>query len=556
MLRELTKTLFEIAFASLTGETKTGEKERLQLLEELHTKFEALSEAKTKTIAGKSRPAGDFLVVPDSDKPSEWALPVKVNGKPDRRLAGGAWAALFSESGFRGNVYEGPDKAGAKRRLRALYKAEGWDAPTAEVAMEEFGDSMLSPVFAPTALTFADMAAADEANQTADNVRHLSRRFQTLFGNVMFSEEVTDKMGAVRGLVDELALLMGETPTAEVGPSGFEEQLAIIALNRVLDATGEVQLGELHADGVAVEARDATEADLSEVKAAIESGRRSPVVVDFCILKPGPGNKKHNRYYPAGVVKRDIHVFEGVDVYATDHKEKERNERTKKGKVLQCPAYFTEDGSPIARTLIYDPDQAEKTRNRADANALNTMQCSIRGKGEVIPGAINGRQYSIVQEMTKGLYLDLVSKGGAGGHAQALVESENGGEPVKDKENKTTLDTDDVDTTEVDIEENEADQEPDETPVMLESAVVDAALAETRLPSAFKVALGKGEYADAGALQEAIDESIAEYKKATGSGRVVDLGESEPPEAQTLTVEEVHKRHDERVEAVFAEVGL
>lgn len=482
-IAELTRTVFEIAFASLTGETETGEKERLEMLEELHTDFESLSE------------------------------PVAA------------------------------------------------DANETDVA--ECG--LVDVVFAPTALTFADMAAADAANQTADNVRDLSRRFQTLFGNVMFSEEVEDKMTAVRGLVDELSVLMGETPTAEsvavegtiglhyppdghIYPSGDGDKWV----------SAPVSLDELHADGVAIEARDATEADLSEAGVQVETSeneRRRSVIVDFRILKPGPGNKKHNRYYPNDVVKRDIHVFEGVDVYATDHIMKERNEETKKGKVLQCPAYFMEDGSPIARVLIYDPDQAEKTRNRADADALDTLQCSIFGKGKAAPGQVNGQRHSVVQEMTKGLYLDLVSTGGAGGQAQTLVESDSGGETMNDTEEKTTPDSD-VDTTEVDIEESEAEQETDETPVMLESAAVDAVLAETNLPSAFRTALRWGDYADADALQEAIAEAIAEVKKLTGSGAVVGLGETEPPEAETWTDEEVHKRHDERVAVKFAEVGL
>lgn len=408
----------------------------------------------------------------------------------------------------------------------------------AEVDTQELYDI---PVFTPTAMTFADMAAADEANETADNVRHLSRRFQMLFDNVMFSEGIDDKIGAVRGLVDEFAMLMGETPTMEADPP-------------------EAPLGELHADGVAVEvARDATEADLSEVETAIETGRRAPVVVDFRMLQPGPGNKKHRRYYPADVLKRDIHVFDGADVYATDHIHKERNEETKKGQVLQCPAYFMEDGSPIGRVLIYDPYQAEKARNRADAGALDTLQCSIFGKGKATPGQVDGQNYSIVQEMTRGLYLDLVSSGGAGGQAQTLVESENGGETMNDTEEKTTPDAD-TEVTEVDIEESatgEAEPEADETPQpMLESEAIDTALAEVKLPKFVKAALSVGQYADTDALQEAVADAIAEVKKMTGSGNVVGLGESETPKAETLTVEEREQRATDDFNDIMREVGL
>jgi len=56
-------------------------------------------------------------------------LPVTNNeGKPDHGLMGDAWAALHG--GFRGNKYEGPDKAEAIAKLEKLYKSEGMDLPT------------------------------------------------------------------------------------------------------------------------------------------------------------------------------------------------------------------------------------------------------------------------------------------------------------------------------------------------------------------------------------------------------------------------------------------
>jgi hypothetical protein len=538
---QIAQSAIEVGLAFMTGETQVPQADGLRLLEALQGDLATLEEAKTKKVSGRTHSAGDFLVVEDREKTGTWHLPVKVNGVPNRGLAGNAWAAVFNPRGFRGNVYEGPDKSGARRRLRALYKAEGWETPTAESAMEEFGRESMSSVFAPTALTFADMADADAASETAENVRHLSRRFQTLFTNIMFSDEVEDKMGAVRGLVDELAVLMGEG-AAEVETDDTD--------------AADDPLAEMHADGVAVEvARDATDEDLSEVEAAIESGRRAPVVVDFRILRPGPGNKKHNRYYPRDVLERDIHVFESVDVFATDHNHKERSEETKKGKVLQCPAYFMEDGSPIARTLIYDPDQAEKTRNRADAGALNTLECSIFGKGNAKAGTVDGKQYSIVEAMTRGIYLDLVSKGGAGGQAQSLVESENGGEAMNEEQTKTEP-TLDEEVKEVDIQEGEAEQETDNAPQMLDEAAVEAALAETNLPKFASNLLRQLKYQTAEELQEKIAETTAFVKKTTGSGQVQDLGESEPPEAETLTVEEVQKRHEERLALVDREVGL
>lgn len=73
---------------------------------------------------------GDFLVVEDPDKPSTWHLQVKKNGKPDHGLMGAAWAALHE--GYRGNKYDGPNKAQALKDLVALYKSEGMETPSAD----------------------------------------------------------------------------------------------------------------------------------------------------------------------------------------------------------------------------------------------------------------------------------------------------------------------------------------------------------------------------------------------------------------------------------------
>jgi hypothetical protein len=72
--------------------------------------------------------AADYLVVEDPEKTSSWHLQVKKNGKPDHRLMGAAWAALHG--GYRGNKYEGPKKAEALKKLKALYKSEGMPLPS------------------------------------------------------------------------------------------------------------------------------------------------------------------------------------------------------------------------------------------------------------------------------------------------------------------------------------------------------------------------------------------------------------------------------------------
>lgn len=79
------------------------------------------------TEAGKAADPDDYLVVEDKDKVSTYHLQVKENGKPNHRLMGAAWAALHS--GYRGNVYEGPNKAEAITKLKKLYEAEEMTPP-------------------------------------------------------------------------------------------------------------------------------------------------------------------------------------------------------------------------------------------------------------------------------------------------------------------------------------------------------------------------------------------------------------------------------------------
>src|SRR5579871_438575 len=62
-----------------------------------------------------------------SDKDGDH-LPVSGDdGTPNHRLMGAAWAALHG--GYRGNKYEGSDKAAAIKKLTALYKSEKMDTP-------------------------------------------------------------------------------------------------------------------------------------------------------------------------------------------------------------------------------------------------------------------------------------------------------------------------------------------------------------------------------------------------------------------------------------------
>jgi hypothetical protein len=68
------------------------------------------------------------------------------------------------------------------------------------------------------------------------------------------------------------------------------------------------------------------------------------------------------------MLERDAHVFEGVKMYTTNHKEDEKSVRTEVSQVLRCPVGFTDTGAPIAQVGVFDPAFAENIKNRAALN--------------------------------------------------------------------------------------------------------------------------------------------------------------------------------------------
>lgn len=267
---------------------------------------------------------------------------------------------------------------------------------------------------------------------------------------------------------------------------------------------------------------------LSEAeRATVGEGRRAPVLVDMQLIEPGPGNQRDGHYYPAEVLKRDIHVFKSAEMFACDHKESERSERTKVGIVLDVPTRFTEKGAPVGRVLIYDPDQAEKTRNRADRNVLSTMQCSIFGTGTAKRGKVGEVEYNVVESLTEGKYLELVSKAGAGGHALNLAESEDGGVVMDDRTKETIVETPEAAPAEApptevqEVKIEEATPEPEAQPVQLTEAEVGEVLDAVELPESYKVIVRRHTYTDKGDLAEAIVEVEKAFKETTAAGSPV-----------------------------------
>ena len=292
-------------------------------------------------------------------------------------------------------------------------------------------------------------------------------------------------------------------------------------------------------------------------EAAEDNGNRAPVEFDLKIIAPGAGNSHDRHWYPAEMLRRDAHVFEGVDMFVTDHRENERSERTKAGKIKSIVG-FDEDGGPIGRAVVYDPDLAEKIRNRAVAGELETLHCSILASGTAKKGEIDGKKYHIVEAISSASAVDLVSRAGAGGKALALAESENGGEPMTEEEQ--VIEEQETEPTEEPLEEvtlqEQQEDEPEESPpepAMLDQEQVKQIVGESNLPDASKARLSETAYADEGSVEAAIKAEIAYVKELTGSGKPFAQGAGDPvPEHKPRTVEEA----DADFKRILAEVGM
>lgn len=408
---------------------------------------EDLAEAVTKKMSGRTHTAGDFLVVEDSQKPSTWHLPVKVNGKPNHRLMGGAWAALHG--GYRGQKYSGPGKSKALSKLRALYKSEGMELPTSEAALPD--DDTIQSVLAYL-----------------------------------------------------LAEWQGQPPMAQEG-----------------------EIGELteSASGAAI--------GLVESEPT-STGARAPLLMDVALIRPGWGNKTDNRYYSREMLARDAKVFEGAKMYTTDHRQGEKSVRTEVSQVQEIIG-FTDDGAPIARVAVHDPDFAEAARNRAKLKTLESLECSILARGKIRSGEVDGRKGFIVEAITDKHSVDWVTRAGAGGHALNLAETDGGGTMSDEQERAAEQESG--------SNEQVTEAHPEEE-VLLSEAEATSILGESNLPDVVKKRLAESGYKDAEQVEEAITAEVEYLKAVTGSGKPFGQGGSQPPDT-SISEADVQKKYDD-----------
>jgi hypothetical protein len=482
-----------------------------------------------KTVGGKAFSASDFLVVEDPEKSTTWHLQVKREGEPEPRLMGAAWAALHG--GYRGNKYEGPDKAKALAALKKMYKDMDLQTPAENAEVEEIAEYMgdLPMIYVPYGVvSFTQLAAVHAAEEVAHEVGEITQQFQGMLSNIIWqSTEVAEKISMIRTLTDEFIIML-ESTTAGSGDSNMSatQETDSTPPPAETSASTEEPVAEQFAE-------DASGFILVEAENA-----RDPLRLDIQIIKPGWGNKNDNHYYPAEMLQRDAHVFEGAKMYVTDHRQEEKSVRTEVS-VIEKVIGFTEAGAPIGRVVIFDPTFAEQVRNRASANQLSTLECSILADGKARAGfERDGRKGKIVESIVSASSVDWVTRAGAGGKALNLVENTDGSgqePPVTEEKPKTELVAENATEPVVIREQQTGDQTPAtetpavETPVApiaLTVAEIGEALSKVTLPAKSVIALMTSTYETAEALQGAITAEIQRVKETSGSGRPFALGES------------------------------
>jgi len=465
---QIAASAIEIGLATLTGETNISEKDRLNLLEALQDDLEqVLAEAVTKTVDGKPRPAGDFLVVEDSEEVSTWHLPVKVNGTPDHRLMGAAWAALHG--GYRGQKYEGPDKEKAIAELRSLYKSEDMTPPGESEEVMAEADSDAIPMLQEALMSIEDALAVLQPEATEEPEAEPEPEEEV----AEFCESFTG--GAITLLEEAEAVANPLTMQVEIIQPGWGNKKD----NHYYPAE------MLKRDAQVFVGSKMYETDHK----ANETNNRTWVSTVTDIL---------------GFSDKGAPIAE-VLVHSPDFAQRARN--LKAGDILdklECSIRAS------GRTKPYEKNGRKGRMVEAITNAKSVDWVTRAGAGG---RAVNIMESDTNSETEGG---DLVNKSEE--KQEEVVEEEVQEEETKE-EAKAVEEVKEEEVKEEEIKQeeiNEADPEPEET--LLSESEVTSLLAEAKLPDAAKVKLALDEYPNEDALKEAINGMAEMLQAITGSG--------------------------------------
>lgn len=143
---------------------------------------------------------------------------------------------------------------------------------------------------------------------------------------------------------------------------------------------------------------------------------------DILLIRPGAGNSRDKNFYPADVLKRDAHKFEGVPMFATNHNPQEQTPRNRVATIVESGKRFTEDGEPIARIAVQKEWFWNDLKLLERYGLLHTVHNSIMAEGKTVRGQVGGQNLNIVTSIDKPRSVDFVAVAGAGGHVMKLIE--------------------------------------------------------------------------------------------------------------------------------------
>jgi len=573
----------------------------------------------TKTIGGTEYPASAFLVTEDPDSPSTWHLPVKnPDGTPNHRLMGAAWAALHG--GYRGQKYAGPGKTEAIRKLRTLYRDEDMETPSTEVATQdgltdldvlmveeeraaEVGKRLQSKQLEAlrqaaqaigSLLKWAEYGEGeDEDDSKDDKESEVLTPIMQLAGSIMgafyakFCQNGEGEYWPVDVVLGHPAL--GNAVIAKeqgegtvyavpfVGGDGVEIEFApkeawLNVTMTYIPVAPEPE--EPEPEPMPLEGGETTEPaeEVATVQVGesfagivgsmhvIEEADGKPLEMSVVLIQPGFGNKRDNHYYPAEMLRRDAHIFEGAKMYETDHVQKEKNTRTWVSTVKSIKG-FTAEGAPVGEVIVHDPGFADRVRLLEQGGLLEKMECSILAVGRAKKGEVDGVKANVVEELTEALSVDWVTQAGAGGKAIAISETEAPPTELPEviDEPAGVVSADITETAEPELEAGEAipapevheeKTEPQETiPVYLaEGEVTRIVEKRAGLPDATKKRITSQTFETELQVTEAIDREVAYLKQVTNAGKPFGQGTT-----QTVTGEG-NRMTDEEYESRMAKI--
>jgi len=312
-------------------------------------------------------------------------------------------------------------------------------------------------------------------------------------------------------------------------------------------------------------------------EAKFDKGRATVVVI-----KPG-FNASEDRYYPEDVLKRDFGIFEGMKMYAdhpTDEEEKARPERSIKDWVATLTEVKCDENGVITGTAeIVEPWLMQKLASLRDKEMLSEMGISINAVGTASKSTIDGKETLVIEKLVACRSVDFVTEPGAGGivtfyesdrsrdvdlvelsslkekrpdlikEIESKVRAEitkevkkamENEEKIKELEGQIETLTTERDALKEAAEKAEKDKAKAEAQAVIKEAVDKAELpnaAKERLIERFKDA------ESAEGIEEAIKSEIDYIAKLAESGKVKNLGDSNPnPEKDREALRESFKR--------------